>query len=666
MSRRTSRLNPVATVRDMRDSTLQAAIEAAGGKAYQVRERTGSYSVTNTVNITDAVTDDLIGSKITQASAVNLATLVHVTLPTGEPGHDMGLFVDGNRDNNTTAVTGVWFETKRRSFGKSKIGARNCDTAVLIKGDVEFSEFDISAEYCGTALEVTTVTGHSPDELMVDLRAHDIDTILKMTDDGEKTSGAFRITGEQTNSWALDIDQGWLDLSVVVRAAGLLSGGGYRQGNSGAGSGNLHVAGEVFIMGGHATNCGWLFDILGGSTDAVRLRGKGDFVAGARIGSGVDAGSSAVVQIISAPASGPALWLGDTSGGSGLVPGFRVLPGSRLYNPTGVAINLAGAQGCVLEPSRVAGQVVIGGTSTGNIIRIPYRSIQNDTISFANTSASSTNVILLMGRYTLSNLASKVPSPCTGMYVEGIVDYGYSPARWNGSAWTPISYYPGGTDVPVADGGTGVSTLTGIVKGNGTSAFSAATDGTDYISGTTLAAYPFTTDKLTSGFVTIPRFGVNSTAITVASGTEALTYFTADKTQTVSQVRVRTGSTAAAATPTVCRLALYSVAANGDLTEIASTTNDTSLFSSTSTNYTVNFAASASITRGNRYAVGLLVVTGAATPTFAGASTSAGTAESAVDPRVTGVISGLSDLASSPVANAGISVGSNMLYARVF
>ena len=36
------------------------------------------------------------------------------------------------------------------------------------------------------------------------------------------------------------------------------------------------------------------------------------------------------------------------------------------------------------------------------------------------------------------------------------------------------------TDLVVADGGTGVSTLTGLVKGNGTSAFSAAVQGTDY------------------------------------------------------------------------------------------------------------------------------------------------------------------------------------------
>jgi hypothetical protein len=37
-------------------------------------------------------------------------------------------------------------------------------------------------------------------------------------------------------------------------------------------------------------------------------------------------------------------------------------------------------------------------------------------------------------------------------------------------------YRAGGTDVPVADGGTGASTLTGLLQGNGTSAFTAVTD----------------------------------------------------------------------------------------------------------------------------------------------------------------------------------------------
>lgn len=39
-----------------------------------------------------------------------------------------------------------------------------------------------------------------------------------------------------------------------------------------------------------------------------------------------------------------------------------------------------------------------------------------------------------------------------------------------------------GTTVAVANGGTGATTLTGMLRGNGTSAFSAAVDGTDYLS----------------------------------------------------------------------------------------------------------------------------------------------------------------------------------------
>jgi hypothetical protein len=38
-----------------------------------------------------------------------------------------------------------------------------------------------------------------------------------------------------------------------------------------------------------------------------------------------------------------------------------------------------------------------------------------------------------------------------------------------------------GTALPVASGGSGASTLTGVLKGNGTSAFSAATAGTDFV-----------------------------------------------------------------------------------------------------------------------------------------------------------------------------------------
>lgn len=51
--------------------------------------------------------------------------------------------------------------------------------------------------------------------------------------------------------------------------------------------------------------------------------------------------------------------------------------------------------------------------------------------------------------------------------------------------------------LPVANGGSGATTLTGVLKGNGTSAFSAATAGTDYVAPAT--ATTFTATQTFSG-----------------------------------------------------------------------------------------------------------------------------------------------------------------------
>ena len=53
------------------------------------------------------------------------------------------------------------------------------------------------------------------------------------------------------------------------------------------------------------------------------------------------------------------------------------------------------------------------------------------------------------------------------------------------------------TSVPVSLGGTGVSTISGLIKGNGTSAFTAATAGTDYVAPGT--ASTFTAPQTFSG-----------------------------------------------------------------------------------------------------------------------------------------------------------------------
>lgn len=70
------------------------------------------------------------------------------------------------------------------------------------------------------------------------------------------------------------------------------------------------------------------------------------------------------------------------------------------------------------------------------------------------------------------------------------------------------------TDLAVPDGGTGVSTLTGIVKGNGASAFSAAVAGTDYLApasiGVTVQAWDANLDQVAALSPTANNFIVGT------------------------------------------------------------------------------------------------------------------------------------------------------------
>lgn len=90
-----------------------------------------------------------------------------------------------------------------------------------------------------------------------------------------------------------------------------------------------------------------------------------------------------------------------------------------------------------------------------------------------------------------------------------------------------------GTEIGVAYGGTGASTLTGIVKGNGTSAFTAASAGTDYLApaaiGTTVQAYDSNLSSFISTF-TVPTTdgSANQVLKTDGSGTIGFAYVSVD------------------------------------------------------------------------------------------------------------------------------------------
>lgn len=178
-------------------------------------------------------------------------------------------------------------------------------------------------------------------------------------------------------------------------------------------------------------------------------------------------------------------------------------------------------------------------------------------------------------------------------------------------------------------------------------------------------------NALTSGQGTMPRlFAQSNAAVSMSTGTFRLTYFTAKTAFTTANVNLWCGGTAAGATPTLVRAGLYSIAANGDGTLVASFANDTTIFAAANTLYAKAWTTPVAVTAGARYAVGVIVVTAAAAPTLPGAGAhsasgiNAGGTQWGVAPRVTGRIDAQSDLPSSFVA-ASVAQSTGAFYATI-
>lgn len=90
------------------------------------------------------------------------------------------------------------------------------------------------------------------------------------------------------------------------------------------------------------------------------------------------------------------------------------------------------------------------------------------------------------------------------------------------------------------------------------------------------------------------------------SGTCFFSYFTARKTEPITKVQTGINGTAGA-TLTIARVGVYT-AAGGTLTLVASTPNDTAMWTATGTAYQKAFSATFNKVAGVRYAVCLLAV----------------------------------------------------------
>ncbi len=151
--------------------------------------------------------------------------------------------------------------------------------------------------------------------------------------------------------------------------------------------------------------------------------------------------------------------------------------------------------------------------------------------------------------------------------------------------------------------------------------------------GGTWTALPSGENELETGESTIPR-GQATGSVTQTSELLRLAFFTAKKTQAIKHLRLSCAATEAGATPTLVQIGVYSVSESGELTLIASTANNTALLATKNTLYTQELTGTWNKVAGQRYAIGLLVVTTKTAPTIPGIVSTLSSTELGTAPRL--------------------------------
>jgi hypothetical protein len=181
---------------------------------------------------------------------------------------------------------------------------------------------------------------------------------------------------------------------------------------------------------------------------------------------------------------------------------FVKVASSLLSQLSGTVAVSAGGTG---QTSYTDGQLLIG-NSTGN------------TLAKATlTAGSGVTITNGSGAITIAATGSGGTVTSVGLSAPAFLSVSGSPVT--GSGTLALSY--SGTALPVANGGSGATSLTGVLKGNGTSAFTAATAGTDFVAPAT--ATTFTATQTFSGSASTLAMVLNDAAETVTVSATAAT-----------------------------------------------------------------------------------------------------------------------------------------------
>ena len=211
-----------------------------------------------------------------------------------------------------------------------------------------------------------------------------------------------------------------------------------------------------------------------------------------------------------------------------------------------------------------AGKSMIVFNTGSNVVEVSTALATGTVIPVANGGTGQSSA-LVAGGVLYGSTATAAGITAAGTSGQGLVSNGASAPTFG--------------VVGVVGGGTGVATLTGIVKGSGTSAFSAATAGTDYTS-------PTGTENLSNKTITASSLNSSPIGASVAS-TGAFTSLTASAVTSLGET---TTVSATAATGTIN----YDVITQGVLYYT----------SNASANWTVNFRGNGSTSLNTLMAVG--------------------------------------------------------------
>ncbi len=157
------------------------------------------------------------------------------------------------------------------------------------------------------------------------------------------------------------------------------------------------------------------------------------------------------------------------------------------------------------------------------------------------------------------------------------------------------------------------------------------------------------------GVESMPRGEITAQNAAFTTARVQFIYFTPVATKTCAQMILYSGTTAAAATPTLVRAGFYTVAGNGDITLVCAIASDTTLFAAPNTEYTRAFStggglpASYQFAKGTRYAAAQIVINTGSPGSFPG-NTQPPFVLTARAPKMTGHLGSQTDLPASVVS----------------